>query len=63
MTQPRSMVEVARDVKAGKMKLADVRPGIRKAVQRLVPVVGEASKPVIFPMTGRGIVFRKGRLG
>lgn len=39
------LIDVAREVKSGKKKLADVPDGVRLAVQRLIPVAGEAPRP------------------
>lgn len=54
-----NMIETVRAVKSGKMKLADVRPGIRKQVQALIPAVGAEPQPVARFSMGRGAMLRK----
>lgn len=44
------LIDVAREVKSGKRKLDSVPVGTRKAVQRLLPHVGEIPKPRPFEM-------------
>ena len=41
------LIDVAREVKSGKKKLDDVPEGVRKQVQRLIPVAGEIPRPAI----------------
>lgn len=41
------LIELALDVKAGKKKLAELTPGRRKKVERLLDVVEPSSKPVL----------------
>ena len=49
-TRPKTLLDVARDVAAGRTKRDEVRPGIRKAIDRLVldpalrPLVHESPK-------------------
>jgi hypothetical protein len=44
------LIDFAREVKAGKRTLDSLPAGSRKAVQRLLPHVGEAPKPRPFEM-------------
>lgn len=63
MDKQRGMVEITRDVKSGKMKLADVPSGIRPQVQRLLPVIGEHTQAVNYRTMDRGPMLRRARLG
>lgn len=58
------LLETARLIKAGQQKLDDVPPGIRKQVQRLIPVAGDTPKPVPGPTRfSAGAKFRNARSG
>lgn len=44
------LIDIAREVKSGKRKLESVSAGVRKAVQRILPHVGEVPKVRPFEM-------------
>jgi len=56
-----NLLDTARAVKAGKLKLADIPDARRKHVQRLIPVAGEAPKPRPGRVFDPGARFRSAR--
>lgn len=53
------LLELAAEVKAGKRKLSDLRPGIQPMVKRLIPALAERGPKVRF--ANRGVFSARNR--